>query len=103
MRQADKTGTTGKAIVRHIIGNPPSRLSTLRTILKNLGLDASAQSGDLEKVCREVIEGLPDVATAIRKGNEKPVMRLVGEVMKRSKGRADPKEARRILLDILKE
>lgn len=103
MCQADKTGTTGKTVVRHIIGNPSSRLSTLPTILKNLGLDASAQSGDLETTCREVVVGLPDVAAAIRKGNEKPVMRLVGEVMKRSKGRADPKEARRILLDILKE
>jgi len=30
-------------------------------------------------------------------------MRLVGEVMKRSKGRADPKEARRMLMEILKE
>jgi aspartyl-tRNA(Asn)/glutamyl-tRNA(Gln) amidotransferase subunit B len=50
-----------------------------------------------------VIGDLPDVAMAIRKGNEKPVMRLVGEVMKRSKGRADPKEARRILMEILKE
>jgi len=30
-------------------------------------------------------------------------MRLVGEVMKRSKGRADPKEARRILVDMLQE
>jgi aspartyl-tRNA(Asn)/glutamyl-tRNA(Gln) amidotransferase subunit B len=74
----------------------------LSVILKELGLDTSAQSEDLEKTCQEVVDGLPDVAAAIRKGNEKPVMKLVGEVMKRSKGRADPKEARRILLDILK-
>jgi aspartyl-tRNA(Asn)/glutamyl-tRNA(Gln) amidotransferase subunit B len=47
------------------------------------------------------VDSLPDVANVIRKGNEKPVMRLVGEVMKRSKGRADPKKARKILLDIL--
>jgi aspartyl-tRNA(Asn)/glutamyl-tRNA(Gln) amidotransferase subunit B len=101
--QANKTGTTGKSIIRHLIATPPSRLSNLGAILKELGLDASAQSGDLEQTCRDVVNGLPDVAAAIRKGNEKPVMKLVGEVMKRSKGRADPKEARRILLDILKE
>jgi len=70
--------------------------------LKELGLDTSP-TGDLEDTCRSVIGDLPDVATTIRKGNEKPVMRLVGEVMKRSKGRADPKEARRILMEILKE
>jgi len=71
--------------------------------LKELGLDTSAPADDLGTTCRSVIGDLPDVATTIRKGNEKPVMRLVGEVMKRSKGRADPKEARRILMEILKE
>jgi aspartyl-tRNA(Asn)/glutamyl-tRNA(Gln) amidotransferase subunit B len=70
--------------------------------LKELGLDTSP-TGDLEEICRSVIGDLPVVATTIRKGNEKPVMRLVGEVMKRSKGRADPKEARRLLMEILKE
>ena len=70
--------------------------------MKDLGLD-QAPSGDLEDTCRAVIESLPDVATTIRKGNDKPIMRLVGEVMKKSKGRADPKEARRILIEMLKE
>jgi aspartyl-tRNA(Asn)/glutamyl-tRNA(Gln) amidotransferase subunit B len=101
--QAEKTGTAGKSIIRHLIATPSSRLFDLSVILKELGLDASAQSGDLEKTCREVIDSLLDVVAAIRKGNEKPVMKLVGEVMKRSKGRADPKEARRILLEILKD
>jgi aspartyl-tRNA(Asn)/glutamyl-tRNA(Gln) amidotransferase subunit B len=80
----------------------PSPHPTLSQILKDLGLD-QAPSADLEETCRGVIEDLGDVAESIRKGNEKPVMRLVGEVMKRSKGRADPKEARRILMEILKE
>jgi aspartyl-tRNA(Asn)/glutamyl-tRNA(Gln) amidotransferase subunit B len=81
----------------------PSPNATLAEILKTLGLDTSAPTGDVEETCRSVIEDLPDVATTIRKGNEKPVMRLVGEVMKRFKGRADPKEARRILMKILQE
>jgi aspartyl-tRNA(Asn)/glutamyl-tRNA(Gln) amidotransferase subunit B len=97
-----RVGTTGKSIIRHIISHP-SPSATLASILKELGLDTSAPAGDLEETCRSVIGDLPDIATTIRKGNEKPVMRLVGEVMKRSKGRADPKEARRILMEILKE
>lgn len=37
----------------------------------------------------------------MRKGKEKVVMRLVGQVMKDSKGTADAKKAREILLSIL--
>jgi aspartyl-tRNA(Asn)/glutamyl-tRNA(Gln) amidotransferase subunit B len=96
-------GTTGKTVVRHVISNPPAGVAKLATILKDLGLETVAenQSDGLEKICGQVIESLPDVATAIRKGNQKPVMRLVGEVMKQSKGRADAREARKILLWIL--
>jgi aspartyl-tRNA(Asn)/glutamyl-tRNA(Gln) amidotransferase subunit B len=44
---------------------------------------------------------LPKEADAVRKGNPKVAMRLVGEVMKRSNGRADAKRAREIILEIL--
>lgn len=50
-----------------------------------------------------MIEALPDVAAAVRKGNEKVAMRLVGEVMKISGGRADAKKARGVILDLLKQ
>lgn len=74
---------------------------SLSEILEQLGLNTTSSSTDLAEACQGVIDDLSDVAETIRKGNEKPVMRLVGEVMKKSKGRADPKEARRILLELL--
>jgi aspartyl-tRNA(Asn)/glutamyl-tRNA(Gln) amidotransferase subunit B len=102
VKQADDVGTTGKTVIRHLISNPSSP-KDLGAILKDLGLDNTGPSADLQEICRTVIGDLGDVAAAIKKGNEKPVMRLVGEVMKRSHGKADPKETRRILLEILKE
>lgn len=97
------TGTTGKTIIKHLISTRSISAAgpSLSSVLDQLGLNTSSSSADLPDTCREVINALPDVANTIRKGNDKPVMRLVGEIMKRSKGRADPKEARRILLELL--
>lgn len=97
-----ESGTNGKSVIRHIIGLSASRPTlSLSNVLDQLGLSNTAPAADLRLMCQEVITSLPDVVVAIRKGNEKPVMRLVGEVMKRSKGQADPKEARRLLLDLI--
>jgi len=43
---------------------------------------------------KEVIDSHPEEVKKIRGGNKKVVMRLVGEVMKRSKGKADAKWVR---------
>lgn len=99
-----QAGTTGKTVIKHLISTSiPSSSSSpsLSSILDQLGLGTSSSSADLQTTCQEVIKALPGVAMSIKKGNEKPVMRLVGEVMKRSKGRADPKEARKVLLDLI--
>lgn len=53
-------------------------------------------------ICQKAIERVPDVADAIRKGNEKGVMRLVGEVMKVSGGKADARRAKGVILDLIK-
>lgn len=57
---------------------------------------------DLATVCSAVIAALPKEADSVRKGNERVVMRLVGQVMKDTGGAADAKEARAILLNMLK-
>lgn len=59
-------------------------------------------SGDaLMSICKEVVEGLPDAVEAVRSGNKKVMQRLVGEVMKRTKGRANAKVASQILDDLV--
>jgi aspartyl-tRNA(Asn)/glutamyl-tRNA(Gln) amidotransferase subunit B len=72
----------------------------LSRVLETLGL-TPVSSDDLRGTCEAAIAALPKEADAIRKGNQKVAMRLVGEVMKRSQGRADAKKAREIILEIL--
>jgi aspartyl-tRNA(Asn)/glutamyl-tRNA(Gln) amidotransferase subunit B len=75
----------------------------VKLLATQMGLVASADSGAdaLVDLCRSVIEKLPAEAESVRKGKEKVVMRLVGQVMKDSKGTADAKKAREVLLSIL--
>lgn len=55
----------------------------------------------LEKWCAEVIAALPQEAEVVRRGNVNVLNKILGRVMKLSKGRADAKAARDTLLRML--
>ena len=55
----------------------------------------------MEAWCREVIESNPEVAGAIRAGNINVINKLVGRVMKKSRGTADALSVKRLLLEII--
>jgi len=77
----------------------PNPILALLSSRDALALDSS---DDLTNLCQEIIRDLPNESNTVRKGNEKVVMRLVGEVMKRAKGRANAHLARKIFLELLK-
>lgn len=56
---------------------------------------------DLASLAQEVVQALPAEADKVRKGNHNVLARLMGEGMKRSKGRANAKDLREHLLAAL--
>lgn len=58
--------------------------------------------GSLEKWCRNAIAALPGEAAVVRKGNVKVVNKIVGHVMKASRGTTNAQEVRETLLKMLK-
>ena len=64
-----------------------------------IALDKGDSSMDVW--CREVVESNPGIADAIRAGNINVVNKLVGKVMKRSRGTADALSVRKFLLEII--
>lgn len=86
-------------VLRHVVGTQRDSWPDLDALLSELGLNASAD--DLRSICEAVITKLPKEAERVRQGNEKVVMRLVGEVMKMSKGSADARKAKELLLELL--
>ena len=51
----------------------------------------------MEKFCKEAIAENPKAIDDFKKGNEKSINFLVGQVMKESKGKANPEKAEKIL------
>lgn len=57
---------------------------------------------DLYRICIAGVEELPEEAELVRRGNSRVLMKLVGRVMKLSRGRADAQQVRKYLENILK-
>lgn len=63
--------------------------------------ETSASAIDYELLCSSVLQALPTESDKVKKGNLNVLARLIGEGMKRSKGKADAKLLRKGLLDAL--
>ncbi|OCH94280.1 Glutamyl-tRNA-Gln amidotransferase B subunit [Obba rivulosa] len=94
------TGTSGKEILRHILttrtAKPPSELA------KELNMLAVSDDNVLERWCSAAISALPQEAEKVHKGNANAVNRLVGYVMKASKGTANAQAVKTALLEMLR-
>jgi aspartyl-tRNA(Asn)/glutamyl-tRNA(Gln) amidotransferase subunit B len=58
-------------------------------IVEREGLAQISDSGELEEIVDRAIESEAEAADQVRQGNEKAIGRIVGAVMKETKGRAD--------------
>ncbi|KAI0773368.1 Glutamyl-tRNA amidotransferase B subunit [Irpex lacteus] len=95
------TGTSGKLILRHILEHRVSSMPS--ELARELSLLAAGDSDEsLKKWCNEAIQALPQEAQKVRDGNERTLNRILGYVMKASRGRANPEAARAMLLSILR-
>lgn len=72
------------------------------TIVEEKGLAQVSDSGELESMCRDVIEANPGPAEDFRNGKEAALNFLKGQVMKASRGKANPQMVGELLAQILK-
>lgn len=88
-------------MLRHVLENTHEDRD-LPTTAQELGL--LTQGGDqLQEMCKAVIEKMPKEVASIRKGKVNVLMRLVGQVMKDSKGTADAKRAKDVLAKLIQD
>ncbi|MEN8181978.1 MAG: Asp-tRNA(Asn)/Glu-tRNA(Gln) amidotransferase subunit GatB [Myxococcota bacterium] len=78
-------------------GGDPAELARAR------GLEVVRDAGRLEAVVAEVLAAHPEAVSNHRAGDEKVVNFLMGQVMKQTRGQADPGALREILVRRLKE
>lgn len=71
-------------------------------MLDELGLRQSNDAGELEAVVKGIIDSNPKVVADYLAGNQKVVSFFVGQAMKATKGKANPKMVSEILGKLLK-
>jgi len=77
-------------------GGDPAELATAK------GVTQVSDSGAIEALAAEIIAAHPDETQKYREGQEKILSFFVGQVMKKSKGAANPKLAGEVLTKLLK-
>ena len=72
-------------------------------IVEEKGLKQMSDAGELEAICRAVVEKLPKIVEDYRGGKGKAFGALVGGVMKETRGKANPALVNEILAKVLAE
>ena len=91
------TGASGKKVFAAMFENGKSA----EEIISAEGLAQIQDAGEIERMCREVIEKNPESVAKYRAGNEGVFKSFVGQVMKASRGRANPQLVNEILKRLL--
>ncbi len=74
-----------------------------KAIVEEKGLVQESDEGAIEEICKKVVDSNPAQVEQYRGGKEGLLGFFVGQVMKESRGKANPKVANDVLLRLLKE
>lgn len=106
------SGTSGKFLLRHMLSNPSSRrpqeiatelqLVALSSTPSLASTSSSSPTSELHALCEHAIADLPSEVAAIRAGNMNVLNKIVGHVMRKSRGRADAVAAKALVEKMVK-
>lgn len=101
LRITDNTisGKIAKTVFEELWKNPKSEIDT---IIESKGLKQVTDAGEIEKVIADVIANSPTQVAEYKSGKDKLFGFFVGQVMKLSKGKANPDQVNTILKEKLK-
>jgi aspartyl-tRNA(Asn)/glutamyl-tRNA(Gln) amidotransferase subunit B len=73
-----------------------------KDIVQEQGLEVMSDTGEISAMVDQVMAANPDQVEQFRAGKEKVLGFFVGQIMKKTKGQADPKAVNQILREKLK-
>lgn len=97
----EKKKITNK-IAQNIIRELASKKFSPIAFVKENKLETVSDEGALDALCKKVISEQPKAVEDYKKGEEKSLMFLIGQVMKHTKGTASPQMVRELLITLLK-
>jgi aspartyl-tRNA(Asn)/glutamyl-tRNA(Gln) amidotransferase subunit B len=96
-----KKGTVSGLMAKEILTKMADTGRGALEIIKELGLEQVNDEDSLKRIIREIIEANPREVTQYRAGKYQLLGFFVGEVMKKSKGKANPKVAGDLVKELL--
>ena len=84
-----------KQVLEGVIASKGAR--TPKQVAEEEGLQQVSDEGELQAIVDQVVADNPDTVKAIRGGNDKAIGALVGQVMKATRGQADPRKTNELL------
>lgn len=94
-------GTITGKIAKDIFGEVYAGDIDPEKLVEEKGLKVMEDTGELEKICQEVMDRNPNMVADFKGGKEKAIGGLVGQVMGATKGTANPKSVNEILRKLL--
>ena len=102
IEMVDRASVTAKS-ARSLVAELVEQGGDPEALVRERGLSAVSDAGLLESVADEVIAANADAAGRYAQGDKKVVNFLMGQVMKKTQGKADPGRVREILARKLEE
>eukprot|EP00656_Telonema_subtile_P024576 TRINITY_DN26778_c0_g1_i2.p1 TRINITY_DN26778_c0_g1~~TRINITY_DN26778_c0_g1_i2.p1 ORF type:complete len:413 (-),score=133.71 TRINITY_DN26778_c0_g1_i2:12-1250(-) len=93
------SNSAGKLVLEHMLGEASPE--SPKDVAAKLGLQQIRDSDQLRQLCQEVITNNATEAAEYKAGKSRRMKHLVGQLMKVSKGRADPKMGSSLLKEML--
>lgn len=98
LQQNKINDATAKDLLIKLIENPFSP----KKYVEKEKLTMIESSEELETLCQDVIKNNPDVVDSYKAGKKESIHYLTGQVMRLSKGKANPKQVQKILKTLIK-
>ncbi|MDD5593874.1 MAG: Asp-tRNA(Asn)/Glu-tRNA(Gln) amidotransferase subunit GatB [Candidatus Margulisbacteria bacterium] len=95
-------GTLSNKIAKTVLFTVLKTGKQVKDVIAESGLTQISNEDELKKIVQEVINNNPKQVEQFKAGKETVMMYLVGQVMKLSKGRANPALANKLLTELLK-
>jgi len=72
-------------------------------IMKDKGLEQISDQSQIEEIVKKIIEKNQKAVEDYKKGKENAIQFLLGGVMRETKGKVNPEEAKKVILKLIKE
>ncbi len=96
-----ENGTISGKIAKTVFEEMFATGKDAQSVVKNKGLEQVSDEGELAAICQKIIADNPSQVQEFKAGKQKILGFFVGQIMKQTKGKANPQMVNKILKDLL--